>query len=446
MTTTLDAMPAAGLYLVGTDLLGTVDEAEAFIDDLEDDPDVSEVHVNFVGDTPEGVRQMIIAAVGGDFTDYEDQSLLERIERDAAHALSTGLGTTVAVLDTGIDPDHEAFVGRLAPGYDFVDGDPDPREVMTGLDQDGDGLTDEGFGHGTMVAGIVSLVAPDATVVPVRVLDAEGRCDAFRVVQGIEFAIASGVDLINLSLGVPLELPAVAYAVERAKELGVLVVAAAGNESRSEPPYHPAASDEAMMVAAADSLDRRAAFSDYGSEVDVGAPGTGVRSAYPDGQWAIGDGCSFATPFVTGALALARARYPLETREELIQRVLEGVDPVVDAPPGGDAWIGSGRINLRAVLAPDYLSVGAPAPGAGLRLVAAPNPARSWPELRLEGSGEPPSDGTVLGVYTPDGREAARVAWSDRATLADRRWARGIYFLQLRSSAGITISRRIHVF
>ncbi|MCA9728759.1 MAG: S8 family serine peptidase, partial [Candidatus Eisenbacteria bacterium] len=299
-TTTLDSYEPAQLYLLFYDGSEEVLEHE-----LDSDPDIRSADLNLVQETPEGVRQLILIAVGGEYVDYVDQSVTERIGLDLAHAVSRGAGITVAVVDGGVDPNHEALVGHLASdGWDFVDEDGDPTETANGIDDDGDSLIDEGFGHGTMVAGIVALVAPEATILPIRILDDEGRTTAFRVCKAIRYADDHGAKVINLSLGVPQRVDAIGFQLEEVGQSRALAVAGAGNENRSSPAYYPAADERAIMVAALDSMDVKAGFSDWGSKVELCAPGTGIRSAFPDGGWALGSGCSFATPFVSGAAAL----------------------------------------------------------------------------------------------------------------------------------------------
>jgi subtilisin family serine protease len=154
-TTTLDAYVEGNLYLL---FAQSEDGVEDLADQMEQDPDVAWAEANYIQDTPEGLRQMVVNAVGGEFVDYEDQEISTRIGLPEAHALTRGAGVRIAVLDTGVDPEHEALVGHLAPeGFDFVGSDSEPTEEANGLDDDGDGMTDEGYAHGTMV-DIVALV------------------------------------------------------------------------------------------------------------------------------------------------------------------------------------------------------------------------------------------------------------------------------------------------
>ena len=124
---------------------------------------------------------------------FRTQPLTQRLLLDAVHLISRGAGSTVAVLDTGVQLDHPALAGRLAAGYDFLDDDADPTEVRQHLDGNGNGVVDEAFGHGTFVAGMVPLVAPDARIMPMRVLDSDGAGSVFLVAQAIVEAIDLGV-------------------------------------------------------------------------------------------------------------------------------------------------------------------------------------------------------------------------------------------------------------
>ena len=248
--------------------------------------------------------------VGGDDLDEDDvknQEAFESLSLDEAHEIATGSGAIVAVLDSGVDASHPLLAERLLAGYDLVDDDADPRDVLNGVDDDGDGLVDEAYGHGTFVAGIVAQIAPDADILPVRVLDAEGRGHLYAVVDGIDMAIEGGADVINLSFSLPDDhKPApLKDALKRAKDAGVVVVGAAGNRADDRKLY-PASEGSVISVGAigGNDHDEVAGFSSHGKWVLLAAPGVDIVSAVPGGGHAVWTGTSMATPVVAGQAAL----------------------------------------------------------------------------------------------------------------------------------------------
>jgi subtilisin family serine protease len=236
-----------------------------------------------------------------------------------AHKVSLGRGVKVAVLDTGIQRSHPALKDNLRTdrkrsirGYDFIDNDRSPSDSATGLDEDGDGLSDEMVGHGTHVAGIVDLTAPGAKILPLKVLNSEGSGEAFQLGRAILYARAAGAHVINLSLGSPHPSKLVRETVKKALKRNIVVAAAAGNDGNTLLHY-PAARDDGvavsdglLAVAAVDQNEQKADFSNYGTWVDLAAPGVEIRSTYPVGQHAYWSGTSMATPFVAGQAALVR--------------------------------------------------------------------------------------------------------------------------------------------
>lgn len=252
-----------------------------------------------------------------------DQPAFMALGLTDAHDLSTGAGITVAVLDTGIDADHPMLAGRLLPGYDMVSDDGDPAEEADGIDDDGDGVVDEAYGHGTFVAGIVAQVAPDARIVPVRVLDADGVGELHAVIEGMEFAIDAGADVINLSFGLneKSKSKALKDVFKRAKDEGVTVVAAAGNRG-DDAKHFPAAEKEIVSVGALDSSGAQiAGFSGRGKWVDIAAPGEDIVSSIPGGNYATWGGTSMAAPVVSGQLALMAQLQPDADPKDL-QKIL----------------------------------------------------------------------------------------------------------------------------
>ncbi len=249
---------------------------------------------------------------GTDPAVWTDQAATRELSLAEAHGHSTGADTSVAVLDSGIDVTHPALAGRLVPGWDYVDDDDDPAEAVTGTDTDGDGIADEAYGHGTFVAGLVALLAPDARIMPARVLDGDGRGNVFAVSEAVFDAAEAGADVINLSFGTPLRTRSrlLADAIWSATQRGVVVVAAAGND-RNNQPHYPAAEPGVLSVTAlAADGTQLAEFAAWGGWVDVAAPGERIVGPVPGARYAWWSGTSTAAAFVAGQAALIKAINP----------------------------------------------------------------------------------------------------------------------------------------
>ena len=229
--------------------------------------------------------------------EYYDQASTYDIGLDLATTISTGENALVAVIDNGIDASHPLFADRLSPfGYDFVEGDGDPSEAV--------GIH---YGHGTFVSGLVILTAPDCLILPVRAFNEDGIGQEFDVIQAIYWAIDHDADVINMSFGTPTSCPALADAISAAAAAGVVMVAPSGNEISGEPMY-PAAYPGVVAVSSIDTLEVIASFSNYGSYIDLCAPGVLLYSALPgDYLWGYWSGTSFSAPLVSGTAALILA-------------------------------------------------------------------------------------------------------------------------------------------
>lgn len=244
---------------------------------------------------------------------FENEPIWNRISLQVAHqvlAPSLGKDVVVAVIDTGIDYRHPIFRDRLvdrSQWRDFVDDDTDPQE-MTGA----------AFGHGTMVASLVLQVAPDAKIMPLRVLDGDGTGEAGDVALAVRLAVQQGADVVQLSLGTETPEPGFGEAVAEAAAAGVYVVASAGNSNAN--PTYPAytamlETPTGMMSVGVGSVDlnnRKSWFSNFALEDDLIEDGLemvsfgeAVYGAVPGSQIAAWDGTSMAAPMVAGALALA---------------------------------------------------------------------------------------------------------------------------------------------
>jgi thermitase len=274
------------------------------------------------------------------------QWALGKINAYGAWDVTTGSNIVVAVLDSGVNPDHPDLRGRVLPGYDFISNDSDAR--------------DEDF-HGTNVAGIIAAAGDNGEgvagmcwqcqILPLRVIGSRGGSDE-NVVDGIEWALDNGARIINMSLGGPGNSRILREAVQEAARRNVLVVAAAGNEAEEgNPVEYPAAYDEVLAVGATDEADQRAYFSQIQPYVDISAPGWNIPSTAHEldldayGAYA---GTSFSAPYVSGLAALLLSINP-SLDANALREIL--VTNVVDlGQPGLDWEYGFGRIDAaRAV-------------------------------------------------------------------------------------------------
>ncbi len=316
----------------------------------------------------------------GDVATLQDnQAIWTQIHLQQAQTLAPnwGAGVKVAVIDTGIDLNHPAFVGHLAPSSDwkdFVDADTTPQEVAGG----------EAYGHGTSVASIVMQVAPKALVMPIRVLDSSGAGDTSKIASAIDWAAQHGAKIINLSLGTDAAnfdcavQKAVALAIQN---YGTLMVFAAGNTSdtninypaitvKSNPNSNPAVKAcraapynlvpslnagvnvVSISVGSVNSLDQKSDFSSYGNKLEMVSPGEDIYGPYPDNAGAAWSGTSMSAPLVSGSLALALGQtLHSGVKVQDLPDILIGKTDSVDAlNPSFAGQIGKGRLNIENFL------------------------------------------------------------------------------------------------
>ena len=210
------------------------------------------------------------------------------------------------MLDTGLDDDHPLFAGRTIPGWNFLNNTGITDDIAQGVDTSGNGTTDEFVGHGTMIAGMIGLVAPDAKLMPIVVLDSDGESTSWRVAKGVYHAIDQRVDVINLSLGTSVDTFVLLDAIDEARDHWITVVASAGNFGHMGPEQFPAAMQDnrTIAVAACDLTDQIAGFTNLGRHIIVSAPGVEAIGTYVGGGYQIGEGSSFSTAWVSGCAAL----------------------------------------------------------------------------------------------------------------------------------------------
>lgn len=312
----LDSLLGLSTYLVAfpdTFLVGFI------IDFLEHHPDILFIQPNYLLELPE------IHQISQSFPDQGQPTFLDGTEpisfytqpgvnvinSDTANMIVTGEGVVVAIIDNGLDFDHPLFENSLVgPLYDFIDFDTFPAETEGDL-----------YGHGTFVAGLVRLISPGAEIMPLRAFDSDGYGNAFTVSRAIYWAIDQGADIINMSFGFESDNPIIAGAVEDAVEAGLILVAAAGNNSRAEIKY-PAAYPEVLAVTSLDTLDYLADFANCGPGLDVCAPGVNVYSSLAGEYfWGFWSGTSFSAPMASGTIALVLEKVDSLIPAEMLQHI-----------------------------------------------------------------------------------------------------------------------------
>jgi thermitase len=236
----------------------------------------------------------------------ENQTTWNQIKLYDAHRVSRnfGGGIKVAVIDSGIDLTHPVFAGKLSAiseFWDYVGNDATPQDESGG----------NGYGHGTAVAGIILQVAPRAKILPIRVLRPDGSANTSDVVAAIGRAVNNGANIINISLGTGGYDQSLMDICTWANNQGVLIVAAAGNNGQLNNLDSPAmftwsysTYQMTIGVGSVNANDQKSSFSSYGDSIYTFAPGENIWSAYPGNKSANFTGTSFATPIVTGSIAL----------------------------------------------------------------------------------------------------------------------------------------------
>ncbi len=302
------------------------------------------------------------------FQSYLEQPAGEIVAVRHAHCglRATG-GGIVAVIDTGVDAQHPTLAPHLVDGYDFtrnVAGGNERLDVnqasasvldevygvnqatMAGVDQASASVLDDptraAFGHGTMVAGIIRLVAPATRIMPLKAFDASGAGYTSDVIRALHYAAHHNAKVINMSFSRPTPSNELKNALNFAASRGAVLVAAAGNVGTTSLRY-PAAYPNVIGVASTRNDDTRSSFSSYGSGlVAMAAPGEAIITTYPFDTFAAAWGTSFATPFVSGAAALVAGIQPSATPAQ-VKSVLSNARYLGSS-------LGSGRLDLEEAI------------------------------------------------------------------------------------------------
>ena len=355
--------------------------------DLKADPDVEFAERDHIVSVRQAPNDPYFFSSGTWGQPYDDLWGIKKIGAPAAWSTSTGAGVTVAVVDTGLDFTHPDIVANVWSNT---------REIAgNGVDDDGNGYVDDThgwdfigstytnpiqsndpvdhFGHGTHVAGTIAAtgnngigvigVAWQAQVMAVKGLDDQGFGLDSTLGPAIFYAANNGADVISNSWAGGGTSQTIAEAVDYACNLGVVVVAAAGNNSDDAMNYYPANLPEVITVAASDPFDSIAFFSNFGTKIDIAAPGVDILSLRAAGTsmgspvddfYTRADGTSMATPHVSGLAALILSQHPEYINEDVRQAVRASASDLGDA--GFDQTFGYGRIDAAGALAlPDVL-------------------------------------------------------------------------------------------
>jgi subtilisin family serine protease len=297
--------------------------------------------------------------------------------QDAQKAYGYGSGR-VAVIDTGVDYTHPVLfpVTDFWMGYDFtrgnsldvtgnsdlnqettpmVDQETTPmvdssgtiilnQETTPMVDQETTPMVDGGklpscFGHGTMVAGIIHLTAPGARILPIKAFASDGTGKISDIIKAIYYAVDMGATVINASFSTPDNSPELQKAMAYAAAHGVVFVTSVANNGSSAVVF-PAGINPAIGVASTDVNDFRSTFSNYGSDVELGAPGEAIMTTFPKNHYALGWGTSFATPWVAGAVALIRGVRGSESIDAVTDDLQDG------AHRANSPGLGAGRLDV----------------------------------------------------------------------------------------------------
>lgn len=271
----------------------------------------------------------------------------------------------VAMIDTGVDTGHPALAPVLISGYNFITNTPNGSEtgslnqssaaVLDGsgpvsvntytvavVNQSSAAVLDQSgnadFGHGTMTAGIVHLVAPTARIMPLKAFASDGTGYLSNIIRATYYAAEHGSKVISMSFSFNSPSQEMERAVQYADRLGVICVASAGNNGLDQVLY-PAGISGVMAVASTSDYDTRSTFSNYGTDVWVAAPGEGVISTYPYGTYSAGWGTSFSTPFVSGTAALL-----VQVSSNVNQQTASS--SIANAVPLATEGMGNGRLDV----------------------------------------------------------------------------------------------------
>lgn len=379
-----------------------------------------------------------------------NQWYLTKIQAQTAWNFNTGSSNVVvAVIDDAVAIDHQDLSANIyqnaaesggfplidddlngqsddVNGYDVANGDANPRPPSNASGND------DGFAHGTHVAGLVSAstnnnvgiasLGFNTTILPVKIADdASGALTGS--LDGIFYAMRSGVDIINMSWGTSTDATALKAVISQAYSSGITLIAAAGNDGSTNP-FYPAAYPEVISVGATNPDDFVTGFSNYGSTIDVMAPGSGIYSTLPEGDNTYGNlnGTSMAAPLVSALAALLKAENGNYSSQEIKQRIQAGCENIDAINPNYAGQIGAGRINAFNTVGNVSVST-----VEKLDLMVYPNPTTDF--IRFQGA-DLPLNATVV-IIDCLGRTVIQQPFQNQISL--KNLPAGIFTVRVRS-------------
>jgi len=319
----VDSIDNADIYLVEfpgqqtlenalRNLLNNTEVDEA-VENIEMElPEINQISQGF----PDENRPVLLT--GLEPVAYYEQPIVTEVGIDSSLLITTGMDILtderiiLAIIDNGIDFNHPLIAGSsIVDGHDFLNNDTDPSELPGPL-----------YGHGTFVAGLSLLVAPNCSIMPLKAFNEYGIGDLFSVVKAINWAVTHNASVINMSFSTSTPVSMLQNAINTAAEAGILLVASVGNDS-TEVALFPASYQNVIAVSTFDTNEVISDFSNYGSYVDISAPGVEVYSALAgEYDWGTWSGTSFSAPIVSAACVLARSVAGDMTGLELKQHLL----------------------------------------------------------------------------------------------------------------------------
>jgi type VII secretion-associated serine protease mycosin len=326
----------------------------------------------------------------------DQQWFLTTLKVSQAHAISTGAGIIVGLVDTGVDP-HRDLKRNLLPGFSEVSGKADGRTDTAGHGTNMAGLI---VAHGRGSAGVLG-IAPAAKLLPIRAAK-DGKITGAETAKGIDYSVAHKAQVISVSLAAAPAFELL-QAVDNASSANVVIVAGVGNGGSTLLGY-PAAVPGVLAVGSTDRNGKHSSFSNTGGNIQICAPGESIVTTAPGNQYDKVVGSSAATAIVSGAVALVRAKFPQLSAAEVIHRITATADDI--GPPGRDDECGYGELNIVKALTADVPPLGGASTSAspsasdtaGLPTAAATSDDAAPPTTEHKSSSAPLIIGVVVVV------------------------------------------------